>query len=131
MARSSSDSFWNRTRQAIEIRLRDKNVPLITKKNSIAICLTRTLSLDAVAASCGLSAPCERAARRARTAARSNQAWKARIVQWRGKYGHCGNVGWPAEADDVIGPACREPVSAPRAGARHAMARSELIASRA
>ena len=49
MARSSSDSFWNRTRQAIEIRLRDKNVPLITKKNSIAICLTRTLSLDAVA----------------------------------------------------------------------------------
>jgi hypothetical protein len=49
MARSSSDSFWNRTRQAIEIRLRDKNVPLITKKNSIAICLTRTLPLDAVA----------------------------------------------------------------------------------
>ena len=49
MARSSSDSFWNRTRQAIEIRFRDKNVPLITKKNSIAICLTRTLSLDAVA----------------------------------------------------------------------------------
>ena len=49
MARSSSDLFWNWTRQAIEIRLRDKNVPLITKKNSIAICLTRTLSLDAVA----------------------------------------------------------------------------------
>ena len=49
MARSSSDSFWNWTRQAIEIRLRDKNVPLITKKNSIAICLMRTLSLDAVA----------------------------------------------------------------------------------
>jgi hypothetical protein len=33
----------------MEIRLRDKNVPLITKKNSIAICLTQTLSLDAVA----------------------------------------------------------------------------------
>jgi hypothetical protein len=49
MARSSSDSFWNRTRQAIEIRLRDKNVRLITKKNSIAVYLTWTLSLDAVA----------------------------------------------------------------------------------
>jgi hypothetical protein len=49
MARSSSDSFWNRTRQAIEIRFREKNATLITKKNSIAICLTRALSLDAFA----------------------------------------------------------------------------------
>jgi hypothetical protein len=30
--------------------LRDKNPQLITKKNSIATCLTRTLSLDAVTA---------------------------------------------------------------------------------
>jgi hypothetical protein len=36
-----------------------------------------------------------------------------------------------AEADDVIGPAFREPVSASRGGRPRAMAQSELIASRA
>jgi len=34
-----------------------------------------------------------------------------------------------AEADDGIGPAFREPISARRGGQRRAMARSELIAS--
>jgi hypothetical protein len=36
-----------------------------------------------------------------------------------------------AEADDVIRPAFREPLSTPRGGRRRAMAQSELIASRA
>jgi hypothetical protein len=50
MARSSSDSFRFGPRCAVEIRARDKNMPLITKKNSIVTCPVQARSHDAVAA---------------------------------------------------------------------------------
>jgi hypothetical protein len=80
MARSSSDSFRFGARCSIEIRARDKNVSLITKKNSIVTCPVQARSQDAVAATKrALAGLRTRGARRAHRCT-INQATIARIA---------------------------------------------------
>jgi hypothetical protein len=93
MACSSSDSFRFGPRCAIEIRARDKNVPLITKKNSIVTCPVQAPSHYAVAATVyDLAGIRTRGARRTDRCA-INYTTIAKIAESLGKHGRCRDAG--------------------------------------
>jgi hypothetical protein len=93
MARPSSDSFQFGARYPIEILARDKNLSLITKKNSIVKCPGQARSQGAITATKRVLAGLPtRGARRTHRCA-INYATIAIIAQWPIKHGRCSDAG--------------------------------------
>jgi len=131
VARAPSDSFRFGARYAIKARPRDKNLSLITKKNSIAICPVQALSRDVVTATArALVAWRARSARRRHRCA-SNYATRSESRSGLENMALAMMSDCGAKTDVAIGRALLDSVSAARAGRRCAITRSKLIAMRA